>query len=687
MALGTSLPAPIGAGSGPARYVDGIGGNDANDGLTLATAWKTIGKACTDLASSPAGKTVYVRGGIYRENVRATIVALPTNPVTITNYPGEQVIWQALSAVLNGDQAADSATINVDSTTGWPTTGNRVFAAYNKDNEPTLEVISYTGTTSNSFTGCTGGTTGKTLGGGFRIAQKASTGVAHFPLTLVDCAYVRIVGSDVGLQKGIVFDGYYVRSVGDNNAVVYFSGTTGTATNHCLMEGCEIKNGHDHGCLTDTGTHDCQILRNYFHDGGSPPVYGPVAVFNAVAGTGGSPGLGAATYYYRVFIKYESGNIGTDDTTPTGDWVQVSAVVSGGNNKVTLTWPATFTRNQGYRIWRGTASGTFTAFIDVAQGTTSFVDQGQSFTSGTYNSGGQSNKNRDHAQYLEGTNHLFANNLIVWWDFGHVIQIYPTADGSIVCNNTIVHGYYSAGTNTGWHSAQIVVGSDSGLTNASNAVIVNNIIAYGAQGVYGYTNLGQVTSLNGGITLPNDTTTTFTVTVNSAAGFEADGQIAIGGFAGTQMSLVRYSSISGNQLLNCTCIGHGLGLTWANATQVRSNVTGLTGGANNVAHHNLFYSNTFTDERDDPSSNGTVPIVDFLTGNKRGLDPKFTSDANRDYHLLGDSPAIGYGVDAYTPTVDFEGNPRSQTDAGAFANPARGRISGKTPLFAGSGKR
>ncbi|MBO9205472.1 MULTISPECIES: right-handed parallel beta-helix repeat-containing protein [Niastella] len=73
----------------PAYYVDGAGGNDKNDGLTLATAWKTIQKS---FDAAVAGSTVMIKGGTYFEQLAVHVSGTAGNPVTFTNYNNEQVI-------------------------------------------------------------------------------------------------------------------------------------------------------------------------------------------------------------------------------------------------------------------------------------------------------------------------------------------------------------------------------------------------------------------------------------------------------------------------------------------------------------------------------------------------------------------------------------------------------------------
>jgi hypothetical protein len=81
-------PATV-AAAGPVYYVDGAQGNNQNDGLTLATAWKTIQKA---FDAAPAGSTVLIKGGTYFEQLTVHVSGTTGNPVTFTNYNNEQVI-------------------------------------------------------------------------------------------------------------------------------------------------------------------------------------------------------------------------------------------------------------------------------------------------------------------------------------------------------------------------------------------------------------------------------------------------------------------------------------------------------------------------------------------------------------------------------------------------------------------
>jgi hypothetical protein len=81
--------------------------------------------------------------------------------------------------------------------------------------------------------------------------------------------------------------------------------------------------------------------------------------------------------------------------------------------------------------------------------------------------GHESGQHQSHGIYIEGRNHLIANNLINRHPFGFGIQVYPENTGTIVVNNTVVHSGHSG----------IVVGGDEGV---GNITIRNNILAFNA---------------------------------------------------------------------------------------------------------------------------------------------------------------------------------------------------------------
>jgi hypothetical protein len=92
-ALSVSLPAAAQA----ATYYVSPSGQDANAG-TLTSPWKTMRKGLTSLK---AGDTLYVRGGVYIENLGGSSpIAIRQGsavaPITVAAYPSERPVLQGL---------------------------------------------------------------------------------------------------------------------------------------------------------------------------------------------------------------------------------------------------------------------------------------------------------------------------------------------------------------------------------------------------------------------------------------------------------------------------------------------------------------------------------------------------------------------------------------------------------------
>ena len=64
------------------------GGNDANDGVSIGTAWRTIGKANSALV---AGDTVYIMEGTYNEKIEPANAGSAGNEIAYIGYPGDRV--------------------------------------------------------------------------------------------------------------------------------------------------------------------------------------------------------------------------------------------------------------------------------------------------------------------------------------------------------------------------------------------------------------------------------------------------------------------------------------------------------------------------------------------------------------------------------------------------------------------
>ncbi|MGE0609689.1 MAG: hypothetical protein AB7O62_21545 [Pirellulales bacterium] len=73
---------------GPAYFVDAVKGDDSHAGGE-DSPWKSINHALLQLK---AGDTLYLRGGVYYENVYCAVVGKPDAPITIRSFPGEQAV-------------------------------------------------------------------------------------------------------------------------------------------------------------------------------------------------------------------------------------------------------------------------------------------------------------------------------------------------------------------------------------------------------------------------------------------------------------------------------------------------------------------------------------------------------------------------------------------------------------------
>lgn len=100
-------------------YYVSLDGNDANPG-TLAEPWGSIQKAVDTMT---AGDLVYVRGGQY-DSIQGGWVfknsGTATQPITITNYPGEQVVLK-ISTAAQDDSYIFKCWLNPRDPASWQT--------------------------------------------------------------------------------------------------------------------------------------------------------------------------------------------------------------------------------------------------------------------------------------------------------------------------------------------------------------------------------------------------------------------------------------------------------------------------------------------------------------------------------------------------------------------------------------
>ena len=71
----------------PTYYIDSVGGNDANTGLSADSAWKTINHG--EWVFVPGTKVLFKRGGVYEMEVTLTVSGTKENPIVISSYGDE----------------------------------------------------------------------------------------------------------------------------------------------------------------------------------------------------------------------------------------------------------------------------------------------------------------------------------------------------------------------------------------------------------------------------------------------------------------------------------------------------------------------------------------------------------------------------------------------------------------------
>lgn len=105
-------------GEGGGYYIS-ISGSDANPG-TQTQPWKTIKKAVDTVK---AGDSIYVRGGQYDGITGGWVfknTGTQSKPITLTNYPGEQVVFKIITATYN-DRNIFRCSINPHDPPLWQT--------------------------------------------------------------------------------------------------------------------------------------------------------------------------------------------------------------------------------------------------------------------------------------------------------------------------------------------------------------------------------------------------------------------------------------------------------------------------------------------------------------------------------------------------------------------------------------
>ena len=75
--------------SAPTYYIDSVGGDDSNTGLSENSPWKTINHG--DWVFVPGTKVLFKRGGVYEVEVTMTVSGTKENPIVISSYGDESL--------------------------------------------------------------------------------------------------------------------------------------------------------------------------------------------------------------------------------------------------------------------------------------------------------------------------------------------------------------------------------------------------------------------------------------------------------------------------------------------------------------------------------------------------------------------------------------------------------------------
>ena len=86
-------------------------GNDANDGKTPATAWKTVAKVNAS-AFAPGDQILFARGGEWRESLKAPSSGAPGKPIVFAAYGtgAKPKFWGSDAVTVGADGTAKVAT-------------------------------------------------------------------------------------------------------------------------------------------------------------------------------------------------------------------------------------------------------------------------------------------------------------------------------------------------------------------------------------------------------------------------------------------------------------------------------------------------------------------------------------------------------------------------------------------------
>ena len=242
-------------------YVDNIYGNDANDGLSTSTAWKTINKV-NNSSFNPGDSILFERGEVWREQLTVPSSGSSGYPITFSTY-GTGAAPEVLGSI-NKDTAGDWThdTSNGDPNLWYSTAsstpkivwrdGTKMTKVTNKTDLD--DVTEWWWDSANSRVYVYSGSYDPTVAGHtFEIAQRANginggTNIDYITIDEIDVLYTNGWGIDANTGR----DYWTVQNCNVQQtwyAGIHFNGVTGAQA---------IGNTVSHTGLVGTGTTDVQ---------------------------------------------------------------------------------------------------------------------------------------------------------------------------------------------------------------------------------------------------------------------------------------------------------------------------------------------------------------------------------------------------------------------------------------------
>ena len=367
-------PAPVepkAAATGKTYYVDAQAGDDAKDGLSMATAWKSLAKIKAT-ALSPGDRVLLKKGCTWRETLQVPSSGAEGSPITFGSYG-------------TGDEPR---IVGADAVTGWKAFQNNVWVA-SLATEP-FQVF---------FDGVRGArkdARAKLAADGdwywepnsLYVYRAAAPDGTLVEASVRDCVFAW-QRSHIRLEGLCLLKGHYglylgqcsnVACVGTESAWHYYDGlmADGTQTSNVTFTSCKVHDTLRHGIHAHDAS-NVTVEGGEFY--GCSQKYGAGVGFNGVQG-GTISGVGGRDNYYGVKVAnaaadvvvsrcsaHHNASFGIDvDIDTQRIRVEQNTVHENGSHGIAVEWNSrdcVVTRNLCYRNGQQSAG----IFIEMTTGT------------------------------------------------------------------------------------------------------------------------------------------------------------------------------------------------------------------------------------------------------------------------------------------------------------------------------